>query len=157
MQFLHVAAASLLQPLLPLLTSSNHEAAVEAARAISNLARGSVAVVTELLHYQEPGAGISVYEELSPCSCEGHDSALSLQADMLSDSCTSSDSSSTCNKAPAAGAVGPYVLQALVLLLGHSSWEVVCSAAGALVNLTAAVDARPALQQVGAKLLGTWS
>jgi hypothetical protein len=47
---------------------------------------------------------------------------------------------------------GPYVLQSLVLLLGHGSCEVVNSVAGALVNLCALAEAGSALSRAGLAL-----
>jgi hypothetical protein len=44
---------------------------------------------------------------------------------------------------------GPYVLRSLIMLLDHSSWEVVSSVAGGLVNLTAAAEAGAALRGAG--------
>lgn len=129
----------LLRPLLPLLTSGNDEAVIEAARAVSNLARGSSAVQTALLHCgvddadgsarQPPG---SVYEELVADSPGSENFQ------------TSSYTSSAGSSLP----VGGYVLQALVLLLGHSSWEVVYNVAGALLNLTATTGNAAALHKV---------
>lgn len=133
--------------LLPLLTSSNAEAATEASRAISNLARGSAAVVAELLDcQQQPDAWEPEYEELSSSH---HDSCGLWSCDGKCQNSSSDRSDCSTANLVAAGTVGPFVLQALVLLLGHSSWEVVCSAAGVLVNLTAAGDRGPPLHKVG--------
>ncbi|KAF6254755.1 hypothetical protein COO60DRAFT_289829 [Scenedesmus sp. NREL 46B-D3] len=138
-QFFSLEPSVLLRPLLPLLTSGNDEAVIEAARAVSNLARGSSAVQTALLHCgvddadgsarQPPG---SVYEELVADSPGSENFQ------------TSSYTSSAGSSLP----VGGYVLQALVLLLGHSSWEVVYNVAGALLNLTATTGNAAALHKV---------
>lgn len=129
LQFLEASPATLLQSLLPLVTSSNEEAATEAARAISNIARGSLAAQQELLHHKHSIVADSMYVELSAGSSSG------------------GASSHTCD-AGGRESVGPYVLQALVLLLGHNSWEVVGSAAGALVNLSAVRGSAVALEKV---------
>jgi hypothetical protein len=134
LQFFSLQPSTLLRPLLPLLTSGNEEAVVEAARAISNLARGSAAVQAALLHCAHAAASVtdnkhsSVYEELAADS-PASDDVLHAQ-----------NSSSLL--------VGQYVLQALVLLLAHGSWEVVYNVAGALLNLTAAAGSAAALHQV---------
>jgi hypothetical protein len=140
LQFLCLEPGVLLRPLLPLLTSGNEEAVVEAARAVSNLARGSADVQAALLHCGPASAfeadrqpAGSVYEELAA------DSACNGDAQQ-----TSSSSSST------GPLVGQYVLQALVLLLSHSSWEVVYNVAGALLNVTAVAGCAAALHKVSA-------
>lgn len=145
MQFLCLEPGVLLRPLLPLLTSGNEEAVVEAARAVSNLARGSADVQDALLHGAAASAGdtdsqaaASVYEEIAA------DSAYNV-ADGYSQQSTVSSSSSSFNLP-----VGQYVLKALVLLLAHSSWEVVYNVAGALLNLTAATGSAAALHEVSA-------
>jgi hypothetical protein len=127
--------STLLRPLLPLLTSGNEVAVVEAARAVSNLARGSAAVQAALLHAGHEAAAItdgkpagSLYEELA---------ADSTAIENVSHARSSSSL-----------LIGQYVLQALVLLLAHSSWEVVYNVAAALLNLTAATGSAAALQQV---------
>ena len=145
-QSLRLEPGVLLRPLLPLLTSGNEEAVVEAARAVSNLARGSAYVQDALLHGASASAGDadslamgSVYEEIaadSPFNAVNGDSQQT----------TVSSSSSSSSIPP----VGQYVLQALVLLLAHSSWEVVYNMAGALLNLTAATGSAKALHKVSA-------
>jgi hypothetical protein len=133
-QFFSLEPSTLLRPLLPLLTNCNEEAVVEAARAVSNLARGSAAVQAALLHSGHAAAAVtdgkhsSVYEELA------------------ADSPASEDVSHAQNSSSLL--VGQYVLRALVLLLAHSSWEVVYNVAGALLNLTAAAGSAPALHEV---------
>lgn len=128
-------ADTLLASLLPLLTSGNEESMCEAARAAGNLARASPAVRAALVacddqHQQqdeEEGAGTASATASARAAC-------------------SSDSRSSSSRPPSAG---PYVLQGLVLLLDHGSWEVVAAVAGALVNLAALAEAGAALRHVG--------
>jgi TPP-dependent indolepyruvate ferredoxin oxidoreductase alpha subunit len=147
LQFFSLAPDVLLRPLLPLLTSGNEEAVVEAARAVSNLARSSAAIQASLLHSGSKAAGGadgtpagSVYEELAADSNAAGDVPDAQQS-------SSSNSSGSCLL------VGQYVLQALVLLLAHSSWEVVYNVAGALLNLTATAGGAAALHAVSAAMI----
>jgi hypothetical protein len=127
---LHEDADVLLLALLPLLTSSNEEAMCEAARAGGNLARASPSVRAALCDAGSRQQGEQHSEETS-CS--------------TSPAASASASTSTGQHASA----GPYVLQSLVLLLDHGSWDVVHSVAGALVNLSALSEAGTVLSQVG--------
>lgn len=121
LQVLQLNADVLLMSLLALLTSGSAESMREAARAVGNLARASPAVRAALVL----------------CA----DGAVPQQE---SGSAAPNDSSScVCMSA------GPYVLQSLVLLLEHGSWEVVHSVAGALVNLSALAEAGSALSRAG--------
>lgn len=110
--------------LLPLLTSGNEESMCEAARAVGNLARASPAARAALLLCDE---GLQP-EQQQQEGAQGFGAP---------------------NSSPQHTSAGPYVLQSLVLLLDHGSWEVVCSVAGALVNLAALPEAGTALSRVG--------
>lgn len=130
LQVLQIDADALLLSLLPLLTSGNEESMCEAARAVANLARASPAVRAALVvhEHRPPQPGDSAHaqqleEQSNPAACQ----------DLTSQQVTA----------------GPYVLKSLVLLLDHSRWQVVCSAAGALVNLAALAEAGTELSSVG--------
>lgn len=124
LQLLQTDADVLLMSLLPLLTSGSEESMCEAARAVGNLARASPAVRAALCN-----AGSQHGE----------------QQDLQEPGSGAQAASSS----PQHASAGPYVLQSLVLLLDHGSWDVVYSVAGALVNLAALAEAGTALSRAG--------
>lgn len=161
-QLLRADADVLLRPLLPLLTSGSEEAVIEAARAVSNLARGSAAVQAALLHARDPDSYQCAQVLLTGACAEPNSqtadrvivtAAVSCYEELAGETTaavsTSNNRTSPSSKGAAEGSLaGPYLLQALVLLLAHSSWEVVYNVAGALLNLTAAPGATEALDKV---------
>jgi len=130
LQVLQMDADALLLSLLPLLTSGNEESMCEAARAVANMARASPAV----------RAALVVHEHRPP---QPHDAAQVQQLEEQSNHAACQGLTSQQVTA------GPYVLKSLALLLDHSSWQVVCSTAGALVNLAALAEAGTVLSSVG--------
>lgn len=121
LQVLQLDADVLLMSLLPLLTSGSVESMREAARAVGNLARASPAVRAALVLCAD---GAVPQQESGSAAAKDSRSCVGMSA-------------------------GPYVLQSLVLLLEHGSWEVVHSVAGALVNLSALAEAGSALSRAG--------
>jgi hypothetical protein len=131
LQLLQTDADVLLVALLPLLTSGNEESMCEAARAVGNLVRASPAARAALLLCD---ADLQLEQQQEAQQEGAHGSSAAAQA---------------ANSTPQHTSAGPYVLQSLVLLLAHGSWEVVCSVAGALVNLAALAEAGTALSRAG--------
>jgi hypothetical protein len=129
LQLLQTEADALLMALLPLLTSGNEESMCEAARAVGNLVRASPAARAAMLLC---GADLQLEQQQQQEGAQG-----------------SSTAAQAANSSPQHLSAGPYVLQSLVLLLDHGSWEVVSSVAGALVNLAALPEAGTALSRVG--------
>lgn len=140
LQLLQVDAEVLLLSLLPLLTSGNEEAVVEAARTAGNLARASPAARAALLLCNEQHLHTAASADADQPAAPG---GQALQREQDAGSVPGFENS----QLPVSA--GPYVLASLVLLLEHGSWEVVHSVSGALVNLTAAAEAGAALSRVG--------
>lgn len=138
LQVLSVDAAAIMRPLLPLLTSSNDEAPIEAARAVSNLIQGSAAVRAQIIC--QPIESMIEPDSYEPGNAKdaGDDQQVS---------CSNSSDDTYAGAAIQRG-VGLFVVQALVLLLGHSNWEVVAAVAGSLVNITATAGSAAVLCQV---------
>jgi hypothetical protein len=143
----------LLKPLLALLTSGSEEAVIEAARAIANLTTGPTPARVQLLSLNpsatctQPGSAAQEDQLTdSNCSrCIGHYSPPA-EIGMVASATAAAPTEHIQGAAQAQ--VGPLVLEALLLLLNHRSWAVVCSVAGALLNLSAAETSAAAFKKV---------
>jgi hypothetical protein len=134
LQVLQADADVLLVSLLALLTSGNEESMCEAAKAVGNLARASPAVRAQLVLC----ADTEQQARPLPGAQQQQQQQEQEQEQTVVGGCIGAQHVSA----------GPYVLQSLVLLLDHSSWEVVCSVAGALVNLAALPEAGAVLSRM---------